>query len=100
MEDLQGLQMLFYLGKYRVQAGDRESVRSGLWPTGYRRGHARRSFQIDGRADLATHTQASDEAGPASGYTPGFLNSKAGEILSASQSQSALSGTELPRSGE
>jgi len=60
---------------------------SEVWPTGYRRGHARRSFQIDGRADLATHTQASDEAGPASGYTPEFLNSKAGEILSTSPQQ-------------
>jgi hypothetical protein len=80
IEDLQGSPVLFWVS---ICWGLRVSE---VWPTEYRRGHARRSFQIDGRTDLTTHTQAKkaidSQNDLATAGTPEFLNSKAGEILS------------------
>ena len=57
-------------------------MRSGLLDTDAGMPVEASGLTVDGRTDLTTHTQASDEAGPASGYTPELLNSKAGEMLS------------------
>jgi hypothetical protein len=72
--------MAFALGMTKVSIGWGLRV-SEVWPTRYRRGHARRSFQIDDRADLTTHTQAKkaiySRNDLATADTPECLNSKA-----------------------